>query len=750
MRKKKFEKLGITAVVMLTLAITACVPKNNPAVGKDDNLNQAELPSGSENGGTETKDTGSNTNTDTDLSNYEEYLGMNLAEMISGSYVSEDGTFCVSIYDFYNNLYAFGGETNDGNPDEIYSFWAMEIIPESPVDFADENSYSVNVGVKTFSVMSNLGQYWGSPVSGTISVEKNGITVEGKNGASLFNSGDGVLKLTRSDKAENFFAQKRALDFISDKNNGNIDNNLCGIWRQKDSDNPGFISFDENGNMAVYQKAGGTEVELSAGFFNTDEYGKIYAGLSNISSGTTESFTLGYDIKEDTMTLGVSDLAYFFNSDSDIVDFERVTEAEVPVVTLYEPDNVDAITHRGVARLADCERPIIPEFWAAENVENNGTGIVKVGGMIFFRCYDDEINKDMDTAEWGEFYARGLFDEAGCVGYYDTKTEECGIAYKDGCSGPLYYMNGKFYSDYSDYSVGDWCYPVGFYPDGSGRTDKKDSMTLASIRDVNEKCSRLCEYIYYDNTINIDDGTFYGNVIELGDDSHLYSEFIGDDFYYVTYNYSEPRIKIHEVSDSYSSDVVIADIETSGFAPSGYPMVSNMIIDSDAVYACVNWIDGTNEELQTTVVIRSEHKKAGSGKTVFTGMPDGMEASSKPYMLLNYDDEVIFTDYKESGEVTLSKQTSGDLIYVQGLGADLFSENFIETDPYSINNGKDATVLQDGELFGDILFAVTADCTYKASEDIGWRRVYEYKGFHYYLFWHDHDIELNPFAGVSQ
>nr|MCR4649875.1 hypothetical protein [Lachnospiraceae bacterium] len=92
--KKKFEKLGITAAVMLTLAITACVPKNNPAVGKDDNLNQAELPTGSENGGTETKDTGSNTNTDTDLSNYEEYLGMNLAEMISGSYVSEDGTFC--------------------------------------------------------------------------------------------------------------------------------------------------------------------------------------------------------------------------------------------------------------------------------------------------------------------------------------------------------------------------------------------------------------------------------------------------------------------------------------------------------------------------------------------------------------------------------------------------------------------------------------------------------------------------------
>ena len=70
----------------------------------------------------------------------------------------------------------------DGFP-EPYSFWAMEIVPKEAGALQSTDQDSADIGVLTFSVMSNMGKYWDKPAYGTIELTEEGVAFLGKDGA---------------------------------------------------------------------------------------------------------------------------------------------------------------------------------------------------------------------------------------------------------------------------------------------------------------------------------------------------------------------------------------------------------------------------------------------------------------------------------------------------------------------------------------------------------------------------------------
>ena len=76
----------------------------------------------------------------------------------------------------------------------------MEFIPEDPRDFYYENTNEARIGVLTFSIMSNFGRYWSSPVEGVISLTDDGIKIEGDEALCPIGTNGRMIELSRSEK----------------------------------------------------------------------------------------------------------------------------------------------------------------------------------------------------------------------------------------------------------------------------------------------------------------------------------------------------------------------------------------------------------------------------------------------------------------------------------------------------------------------------------------------------------------------
>lgn len=742
---------GLIALNMLVF-LFACTP-TGVNTGKDDNLSQAQVNTASTNANNnDTSGNGeSNTVSPADNTNYEvtEFSENAFASKIVGTYTGTDGEdlpFYLSIYNFYGNVYAYGGYTAEEDDEEVYSFWAMEIVPEDPRDFYYENIDECRVGVTACSVMSNLSRYWSAPVTGTIKLTDDGITVTGDGDlCPLYTNNGKSVNLKRRDDLDDFFEDETAVDESIDFYASNSDENLYGVWKLKDSEKPWFVSFEKGerySEMTVIQKIDGMEVTLLKGFFETDDSNKGRTWLKNFISSYPEIFEFEYRYDGDSLVFdnGASGFPFCENGGSESV-FERVGINDIPIAMLVEPDNTDAVKGTLTLNLGEGTREVTPFFKESKDVENNGSNFVRIGNLVFFRYYDPSIvDENPIYADWGDFSSHYDLDKAGCVCFYDLRTGETGLAYRDYSGGALYYMNGKFYTERFE---GNGTYSVNFIvscnPDGSAYEEKSDKNTYSVIEAVSEKNDAIAVDQFLAGNFYLDYGNMYASSLNLIEGDYVLAAKFADDYIYlVTTGYNDDSIRISEYRKMYGdTGIVLAEYDAKEIWKNGAPRIYQIEVSDDKVYAGINAYE--NSELKKCIVLQAERNKENSGKVIYEGLPDNINpysrTYSKAYFYFNYAYEILFTSHDTDGEMGLSGGDEGDLVFYDSpYSAELIRTDYIEESPYAVYDGMPADILQYGEHIKDMYFVVTANANYTPEQNIGDERSYELNEFTYTLY----------------
>ncbi len=266
-----------------------------------------------------------------------ETKGEALSKRLCGSYsfhYNEEEASIVSFFTFGGNLYAYGGDamTEEGSDYlEPYSFWMMELLPENAQDLQSTSANESDVYVLTFSIMSNLTTYWSAPEETHIALTDDGVEFQGNH-------------YIKDDNVE--------YPFPYFNNSGVVDEGLMGVWRQKGEKIPWYLDFDGQ-TITIYRKDPGTEVFFGRGGYEADE-GYITGTYScPESGGMPYDLEAEYSLKDDgTLVFQQAD---FVSDMPETVEFEKITEDEIPVVTLKDAQEAGLTDDREYDKYAQQE-----------------------------------------------------------------------------------------------------------------------------------------------------------------------------------------------------------------------------------------------------------------------------------------------------------------------------------------------------------------------------------------------------------
>lgn len=752
--KRTLRNIISTALVLNMLVFAVGCTNLGANTGKDNNDSQAQLvngPSTVNPDGSSGNNNGNNGNSGNQSADVSGFSKDAFASKIEGTYfaIDEGGApFALSIYNYYGNVYAYGGYVESEEEPDIYSFWMMEFIPVDPRDFYYENTSEARIGVLTFSIMSNFGRYWSSPVEGVISLTDDGIKIEGDEALCPIGTNGRMIELSRSEKVEDFFMGD--IDSYASENFATncADENLYGIWKQKDSDNPWFITFEKGEEFAeasVYQKTGGIEANLCTGYCDLSEAGSGEMIVNQFRSGSPEVYRFSYELNGDELEFAES---FYFIEEGKTV-FERVDINDIPIVALYDPDNLDAIKGEAVLDVGGEMREICAHFRATQDVANNGTDFVRVGNLVFFRYYN---LTDMSSfySDWGEFTNAYQLNDEGCVCYFDLNTRECGLAYRDYCSGPLYYVNGKFYSERFEanevYSVE---YLMSCYPDGSALEEWSDTDTFSVIEAVSDESNSFAVYQFLAGNLYIDYGNAYRVDLDINPEETVYMVKIYGDSVYVVTSDNNDKLYLKEFQRYYGGEgIVLAEYDAKDIWKDGFPRIYQIEVLADSVHVGINHNVGIYNQVTEIIILEAEPGVENSGKVEYKGMPKEIDAYRKPYFYHDYNMGLVFENLNPDGDVYLSQNSYGNLCYYNFFdGVELIRSDFIEENPHAVYDGMTAEIFQEAENIDGLIFAVTATSSYAADKDIGENRCYLFRNFNYTVInsrGDEPDIELNP------
>lgn len=260
-----------------------------------------------------------------------------LAEKLCGRYsckVSDEEYEILNILTFGGNLYGFGGAAMaDEGSDElgVYSFWALEFVPDDPADLASTTAQECEVYELAFSVMSNLGRYFSAPEAVTLRLDDNGIWY----GGSAASEG--------APAAERFYERdERVENCLPYWNDDSVPTDtrmpeILGLWRQQGSDNPVYLEFQDHMNFMIYQKSPAAEVMFGGGSYEY-QAGNILSGTYSLLQTGGMPYMLEGETVADDKTLTLWTEGHYNQSDwpfdgSDKLTFERITPEEIPVIT---------------------------------------------------------------------------------------------------------------------------------------------------------------------------------------------------------------------------------------------------------------------------------------------------------------------------------------------------------------------------------------------------------------------------------
>ncbi len=298
---------------------------------------------------------------------------------------SEEECYILDIMGFGENLYAYGGTAlGDETSDllEAYSFWAMELIPESAEDLISAESDGCRIGIMTFSIMSNLGEYWSVPSLGTVRIVDGDLLLDGFDENSPFDCDEAALLFKRDNRVEDAFPYmmrgeesggndlkgvwrqkigdgeddgEKSVEKDGDKNGGDEEGKDGGKSVEKDGDKsegkdgdaegsdevaPLFIEFVDETDIRFYRKSADSQVFLGCGNYNLISDETISVTYNVLGNGTMPcTFKSGYVRDGGLLTFEpdfeYGDVGELF-ADEDSLEFERIYAEEIPVITLKD------------------------------------------------------------------------------------------------------------------------------------------------------------------------------------------------------------------------------------------------------------------------------------------------------------------------------------------------------------------------------------------------------------------------------
>ncbi len=689
--------------------------------------------------------------------------------------------YVLDIRDIFGNLYAEMGiemlteETGEDIPFDPYSFWAMEIIPGEAESLQRTDLEEVEAGVLIFTVMSGSGKYWRSPQECLLRLTEDGLDfISMEEGEPLPGTADSRLHFQRtaSSGQEAFPTEwQEALSGMQEpylrgetaqKNQGavseqkpEVQNMLAGLWKEAGSDTPYFLEFEggspENpGHFLLYRKCPGMKAELGEGLFLASAEGDggtegqpaasgmvsvIYTmlGCGGMPWNWSQSFVLTEDgrLVLQGQSGGVEaavDGSPFFREEDTV--FERVEEREVPLTALAEADDVAAIRGELLAETGSGTRKVIPQFVAAEDVENNGGHFVRIGNLVFFREYGEGMHGL--TALWGDFLTDPQLCRGSKICWLDLRTGETGTAFEDGGYGPLYYLDGQFYSPvFSEEGFGDgystqmiWrC-----WPDGSGR-EIASTGAYSRIEDVSRSSRYLCIRQYDTSQCYLLDGSAYYLQLyeQKEDESLLYAGFAGDSLILVSHRDNGEEIVIRELCPDTGEEILLGVFSETEEQTYGWPEVKQLLRENGDIYLGLAWYQGTGHFLSDYAAFMMTDRQEESIRTILSGLPGGQEGSI-PVMNILKNGEVSFAINHAAGDIYLSEEESGSLL-MNGdpYGVTVLVPDFVETAYYEAEEGETVRFLQTAEYVDGAAYVITAEAVRSPEDDIGWRWAYALK-----------------------
>lgn len=260
-----------------------------------------------------------------------------LAQRMAGKYSyhfsgknGEEEFFIMDVVNFGNNLCAFCGRAmpEDYESFEAYTFWTTEFIPYDAKEMASDDGVTARVNALNFSIMSNVGKYWDSGHTRTITLTDEGLVFEG------FDH-DGFL-VPDYDDSRMFLKDERSEDAFSymkgEKRTGDAE--LQGYWVCDENDADIYLRFSGS-NMYMYEKRPDKEVSFAAGGCDFTDSSFDFKGNYINCGGEPFEFSADYKIDGDTLSI---------NADGfDVPDqmagrrsFLRISDRDVHVTTMDE------------------------------------------------------------------------------------------------------------------------------------------------------------------------------------------------------------------------------------------------------------------------------------------------------------------------------------------------------------------------------------------------------------------------------
>ena len=670
------------------------------------------------------------------------------AEKVVGRYTCADGdseVYVLELMNVHGNLYAkagiamaddsegadsaagAGGAAQASFP-ETYSFWAMELIPKDAGALLRTDTEEAEVGILSFSIMSNMSKYWSSPEKAILRLTDDGVVIasaeKGAGGEEIFREYKRWPDSSAAAADPGIVSVNTDTPGLDGLDGTEIPDELYGLWKEKDSGSPYVLEFlrtesgkeKNRGILRIWRKKPGAEVYLSDEAFLCTPQEKAdgaqdpkdgKAGVLHASGtvlGNGDMPTMWEDcfvLKDGILTFpaksgGAGFYESPFSGGQDTV-FERAEETDIPLSQLAEADDVSAIRHEGKA-----ETP---------------AGARAVGV----------------TALWGDFLNVPDLSEDSKVMDYDRRTGETGTAFEDGGYGALWYLDGRFYSaapgknadeNYSGQSL-HRC-----WPDGSGMDDISEG-NYASVTGASEKNDYLSihQYVSGQEQYLVYDGSVYPvQLIEPENDEYfVYAGFAGEDLILVSR--TGDRYPVSEINLETGEKIRLGELPYNEAQDYAGAEIIQLYQEEDDIYLGVGWYAGTGHFLNGYYIVKMKARTENSVEEVPAELPESEGDPDRPWFFLNAAGEVLFTKYDPAGEVVLSETDCGDLMYVDSpFGVSILEKDFIRESEARSSEAETVRILQDAEFVDGAAWIITADASRAPEEDIGWRSAYAAKG----------------------
>ena len=673
------------------------------------------------------------------------------AEKVVGNYSAEldnDEMYVLSIYNVYGNLYAHGAYAmkpeNEENEPEVYSYFEMEIIPRNAGGTLDFSTNSVDVGILQFSGMSNLGNYWGEPYLGKLEITDDGIqfTAEG-NGPFPAQSGE-PFKLKNDPRVKGVYSYNT--EAISGIDRKEVPEELFGIWKANNEKYSYILDIKKGsdntiGGIQLYLKSPGFEAKLGRGFLTMDGEGVAHIAYDEFcDGGMPHTWEFTYE-KADDGCITVSSL-----DETDMIgsylgaktSFSPITREDVPLVTFFEPDNVNAYKSEKTINAPDMTtRTLQAAFLSSHDIENNGGEFVRIGKLIFFRYFPNEQLPQGMMGYMGNFLGEIEEQDSACICYYSPATKKCGIACKDNASGPLYYVNGKFVSKRSEGGESYNTLTINtYYPDGSG--DRVYDSSGSDVMCVSKDGKYFAFYNFPYGQVYLSDGFGYPFAYDphSGEDMYSDGKFLDDTLLLMSIN-GESESVIFDVINCNDNSKVTYRVKSPSDNRAVYATLGQFTEENGKYYVGLNWID--SNKIVTYTVNELDPKTAdpiddnNEVHVIYNELPGEVKSSDRPSFVFNADDELVVNS-STIGAVRLSEGTYGDLIYYDSIySAVVVASDFVKEYIKSAKIGDNITILQCAEQVDNAVYVITADMEVveKIDSDDGMFNTFDLKGFDY-------------------